>query len=156
MNFLEQLVAEWYGFKGYFVKTNMKYAKLDLGGYGGEMDVVAFHPSTKELVHIEASSDSYSWDKRKTHFLKKFNSANKHYKDIFDFEYSSLKQIALVGSANPRKEISFGQGIVIQSFVDFMHTIHNDLKKRGPWKEAVPESYPLLRAIQFSIWFGPK
>ncbi len=47
MNFLEQLVAEWYAYKGYFVRTNIKFGKRIRGGYEGEMDVVAFDPKEK-------------------------------------------------------------------------------------------------------------
>ena len=43
MNFLEQVIAEWFSHKGYFVKTNIKFGKLPRGGFAGEMDVVAFH-----------------------------------------------------------------------------------------------------------------
>ena len=57
MNFLEQVIAEWFSHKGYFVKTNIKFGKLPSGGFAGEVDVVAFHPQTRELVHIEASTD---------------------------------------------------------------------------------------------------
>ena len=42
MNFLEQLITEWYGYKGFFVRNNVKYGKRAGGGYEGEMDVVAF------------------------------------------------------------------------------------------------------------------
>ena len=31
MNFLEQVIAEWFSHKGYFVKTNIKFGKLPRG-----------------------------------------------------------------------------------------------------------------------------
>jgi len=30
MNFLEQIVSEWYAYKGYFVKTNIKFGNKNL------------------------------------------------------------------------------------------------------------------------------
>jgi len=41
MNFLEQLVAEWYEWQGYFVCVNRKYGKRPGGGWTGEADVLA-------------------------------------------------------------------------------------------------------------------
>src|SRR5690349_2182454 len=43
-NFLEQLVAEWYEFQGYFVRRNVRVGPRAGGGHAGELDVVAFHP----------------------------------------------------------------------------------------------------------------
>ena len=45
---------------GYFVKTNIRFGLLKRGGYAGEMDVVAYHPDTLSLVHIETSMDADS------------------------------------------------------------------------------------------------
>ena len=40
-NFLEQLVAEFYEYKGYFVRRNILVGKRAKGGYECELDVVA-------------------------------------------------------------------------------------------------------------------
>jgi hypothetical protein len=61
MNFLEQLIGEWYEYTGCFVRTNIKFGKRSAGGYEGEIDVAAFDPRTKCLIHIEASTDADSW-----------------------------------------------------------------------------------------------
>ncbi len=63
-NHLEQLVAEWYEFQGYFVRKNINVGKRLRGGYECELDIVAFHPKTKKLVQVETSMDADSWDKR--------------------------------------------------------------------------------------------
>ncbi len=65
MNFLEQLIAEWYAYRGFFVRTNIRFGKRPAGGYEGEIDVAAFNPRTKHLVHIETSTDADSWAERK-------------------------------------------------------------------------------------------
>jgi hypothetical protein len=72
MNFLEQLVAEWYEINGYFVRRNVRVGKLAHGGHEGELDVVAFHPEQKRLVHIESSMDGDTWDRREERFVRKF------------------------------------------------------------------------------------
>ena len=58
MYFLEQIAAEWYSYNGYFVQTNIKFGKREKGGWKGEMDVIAFHPIEKKIIHIETSMDA--------------------------------------------------------------------------------------------------
>lgn len=64
VNFLEQMVAEWYEFRGYFVRRNVRVGPRPKGGHIAELDVVAYHPARKHLVHIEPSSDANSWEER--------------------------------------------------------------------------------------------
>lgn len=64
MNFLEQLVSEWYEFQGYFVRRNVRIGLRANGGYEGELDVLALHPGKKRLLHIETSMYAGSWEKR--------------------------------------------------------------------------------------------
>jgi len=44
MNHLEQLVTEWYEYRGYFVRRNVQVGPRLKGEYECELDVVAFHP----------------------------------------------------------------------------------------------------------------
>ena len=46
-NYLEDLVAEWYEYNGYFVKRNVWVGKLPAGGYECELDIIAFNPEKK-------------------------------------------------------------------------------------------------------------
>jgi Holliday junction resolvase-like predicted endonuclease len=68
VNFLEQLVAEWYEYQGYFIRRNVRVGKVPGGGYECELDVVAFHPETKHLVHVEPSTDAGSWEERERRY----------------------------------------------------------------------------------------
>jgi hypothetical protein len=43
-NHLEDLVAEWYQFQGFFVRRNIQVGKRLRGGYECELDIVAFQP----------------------------------------------------------------------------------------------------------------
>jgi len=61
---MEELVAKWYEYKGYFVKRNVR-------PHPKELDVVAFNPNVKgmpQLVHVEATGQTF--DKREK---EKFN-----------------------------------------------------------------------------------
>ncbi len=157
MNFLEQLVAEWYAYeKKHFVRTNIKFGKRDEGGYDGEIDVIAFDPFKKTLTHIETSTDAKSWDDRKTIFLNKFEGAKNHYKKFFDFDGEKVNRKVVVGFGIPKKKPDFGNNIEVKTIYEFLLEITDVLSKRNPETEAVPEGYPLLRAIQYSSYFELK
>lgn len=147
---MEQLVAEWYAYKGFFVRTNIKFGKRPKGGYEGEMDVVAFEPKDQVLIHIETSADSDSWDQRKTRFQRKFRSAKKHYKNVFKWNYAQVKQIAVVGYSEIPRNVNFGRDISIMSIPKLMEEIKSEIKHINPTNAVIPEGYGLLRAIQFA------
>ena len=155
MNFLEQIVSEWYAYKGCFVRTNIKFGKLSHGGWKGEIDVVAYEPKTREFIHIETSTDADSWDRRKERFCRKFRDAAKFYSELFPFQISKIRKIALVGFFKPKIKPDFGDSIDVILVPEFIREIANELKKKKPIQEAIPESYPLLRAIQFSAFYSP-
>jgi len=77
-NFLEQLVAEWYEYRGYFVRRNVPVGRRARGGYEAELDVVAFNPGTRHLVHLEPSMDAESWETRERRFRRKFDAGREH------------------------------------------------------------------------------
>lgn len=155
MNFLEQLVAEWYAYKGFFVRTNIRFGKRPAGGYEGEIDVVAFNPRTKHLVHIETSTDADSWTERKRRFVKKFENAKQHYAEIFDFQLKTVECKAIVGfSQRTLNQIDFGNDIHVVLVPQFIQEITRELSRYSPMQAAVPEGYPLLRAIQFVVTYG--
>lgn len=154
MNFLEQLVAEWYAYQGYFVRTNIKFGKRARGGYKGEIDVMAFDPKGKTLVHLETSSDAEAWKQRQERFQKKFEMATKHYKSIFNFEFEKVRKIVIVGFSKPKSSIDFGDNIELVLIPEIMVQITEEMKKLDPMKTAIPEGYSLLRAVQFAVWFG--
>lgn len=149
MNFLEQLCAEWYAYRGSFVRTNVKFGRLGHGGWKGEIDVAAYDPKTKAFVHVETSWDAYSWEKRKQRFIRKFRDAAEHYDSIFPVEKKTIERIAIVSFRNPHS-IALPDSIRIVAVADFITEILHALKEKHPLKDAVPESYPLLRALQYA------
>lgn len=154
MYFLEQLVSEWYGYKGYFVRNNVKFGKRARGGYEGEMDVVAFDTKKNTLIHLEVSTDSFPWPKRRRNLQKKFETASNYYDTIFDVKFTSVKKIAIVSFHTPKSHVDLGNNIQLITIPQWIKTITEEIKNLQPTKTAIPEGYPLLRAIQFAIWYG--
>jgi len=154
MNFLEQLVAEWYGYRGYFVRTNIHFGKRVRGGWEGEMDVVAYKPQEKTLIHLETSGDADSWNQRRERFRKKFEAAARHYEKVFDFEFERVRKVAIVGFVRPKGSIGLGGDIELVTIPEMMIEITKEMRRLKPTNIAIPEVYPLLRAIQFAAWFG--
>jgi len=125
--------------------------RLEHGGWAGELDIVAYHPQTKHLVHIEPSIDAHSWKKREERFEKKFRLGRKHiYKDVFPWlsPETPLEQIAILITSSKDK---LGKASII-SIDNFMKKIKDDIQKKGiVAKNAIPEEYDLLRTIQMAV-----
>ncbi|HJX82925.1 MAG TPA: hypothetical protein VJ723_01130, partial [Candidatus Angelobacter sp.] len=61
---LEQLIAEYLEWNGFFVKKNIKVGPLAHGGWEMELDIIGYNPSLQKLVHYEPSIDADPWEKR--------------------------------------------------------------------------------------------
>lgn len=162
MNFLEELAAEWYSYKGYLIHTNIifgpgkKSNNAKGGGFVGEIDVAAYEPNTGELIHIETSTDTDSWQKREAHMKKKFKNATRFYHEIFAFHDKEIRKIAILSFADkPREQHDFGD-IEIITIEKFIKTIIQELKSIDFMHHAIPENYPLMRAMQFAIYYNQK
>jgi hypothetical protein len=118
------------------------------------MDVVAYDPIDKILIHVETSMDANSWEQRKQRFRKKFATAEKHYKSVFGFDFKKVKKICVVGFAKPQSAVDLGDDIQLIVIPELMRQITETIKEKHPLKEAVPEGYPLLRTIQFTMNWG--
>lgn len=152
MSHLEDLIAEYYIWQDYIVKRNVKVGKLSHGGWEMELDVIAYHPHTNHLVHLEPSIDAHSWDKRKQRFTKKFNAGRKYiFESIFTWldKETPLEQIAILIS-HPKNRDTLA-GAAIRSIDEMVSDIRNKIIARGiVAKDAIPEQYPLLRTLQMS------
>lgn len=77
---------------GYFVRTNAKANRRLKGGWDNELDVLAFNPGTKELVHLETSWDALTWEGRKDRFLtKKFVFTDQQYATLVGHPPSKIR-----------------------------------------------------------------
>ncbi len=84
MSHLENLLHEYYLWQGYTVSRNKKVGRLTHGGYEGELDIVAYHPATRHLLHLEPSIDGHSWSTRESRDQKKFLAGKKYiFTDVF-------------------------------------------------------------------------
>lgn len=153
-NFLEQLVAEWHEFNGYFVRRNVRVGPRAKGGHEGELDVVAFHPERKHLVHVEASTDADTWAEREAKFTRKFDIGRRYVPGLFqgiDLP-TEIEQIALFvsGSTATRSTIGGGRILMVGTFLNDIKSV---VASRSVFKAAVPEHYPLLRTLQFAAQY---
>jgi len=150
MNHLEQLVYEWYEYQGYFVRRNVHVGKRSNGGWECELDVVAFHPTKKHLVHIEPSMDANSWPKREERYSKKFEAGRKYIPKLFiGIEIPNhIEQIALFGLGSKANNPMLAGGHV-WLVSDLLLEITQTLRNLRIEKAAVSEQFPLLRTIQF-------
>jgi hypothetical protein len=151
-NHLEDLVAEWYEFNGYFVRRNVPVGKRPKGGYECELDIVGFNPTAKHLVHIEPSLDADSWEKREERFSKKFLAGRKYIPSLFaGFEVPQhIEQIAIFVFASKVTHKTIGGGRVML-VKDLVSEIAKALRGRRLASSAIPEHLPLMRTLQFVV-----
>lgn len=155
-NYLEQLVAEWYEYQGYYIRRNVLVGKREKGGFESELDVVAFHPRPPEhpekghLVHLEASMDSDSWDRRESRFAQKFSAGRRYIPELFtglDLP-EEIEQIAvLVYASKMSRQTLAGGRIVLAN--ELLNEIITKLRRKSINSSMVAEHYPILRTIQF-------
>jgi len=153
-NFLEQLVAEWYEYQGYYIRRNVNVGKRPNGGYESELDVVALNPKKWHLIHIEPSMDCHSWSKREKRFAAKFKAGKKYIPSLFP-GFVSLPEIEqmvvlVYGSNNGHSKLGGGRLVLIK---ELMMDIRKELAEREVRNAAVPEQYTILRSMQFAANF---
>jgi hypothetical protein len=140
MNFLEQLVAEWLEYQGYFVRRNVHVGRRPKGGYECELD---------------PSMDADSWAKRRERYSKKFAAGRKHIPDLFSgFQpLPEIEQIALfgIGGRGPYESLGGGKVVLV---AEWMSEILADLETKTFASHAVPEQFFCLRTVQFVLHAG--
>ncbi len=148
-NFLEELCAEWLEYNGYIVKRNERVGRRAKGGHEGELDVVAFNPKRKNLIHVETSGDAYSWNYREKHFKKKFEAGDHYIKALFEglAVPNEIEKKAILFVNNNRNHKTVGGGQVVPA-KDYLLEILRKLKNTSFMSRVVPEKYPILRVLQ--------
>lgn len=149
-NFLEELAVEWYDLQGYFVRRNVLVGLRKAGGYEGELDVVAFNPVTRHLVHVEATHDAHSWSTRDARFSKKFGAGRKWIPKLFpgvDLP-TEIDQVCLLGFGSNKNRKMVGGGRIV-TVAEFLETILREVIVLTRKNTSVPEGHPLLRTLQF-------
>lgn len=151
-NHLEDLVAEWYEYQGFFVRRNVLVGKRARGGHECELDVVALHPEQKRLVHIEPSLDADSWAERERRYSKKFEAGRKYIPSLFKgLELpTAIEQIALFAYGGVKGHEKVGGGRVVRAG-DLVTEVFVNLKDRRLASSAIPEHLPILRSFQYVL-----
>jgi len=152
MNFLEQLIAEWYEYKGYFVRRNVLVGRRAKGGYESELDIVAFNPFTKHLIHIEPSMDADSWAVREKRFKNKFDAGRKHIPSLFKGLHlpNDIDQVAILVLASKANHTSLG-GARLRLIDELIEEIFNEFRNMHLASNAIPEHLTVLRSFQFVV-----
>ncbi len=157
MNHLETLTTEWLAYNGYFTRSTIKVGKLAKGGWGGELDVVGFHPARQHFIHVECSTDALAWPERKEIFQRKFAMGREYAAELFSgMELpTALDQVVVhgyAGAADKYRDLGGGRLMTSQ---ELAAEIMNGIPANS-WKSAVPENFPLMRTLQLSIMAGAK
>ena len=151
MNHLEELIRQYYEWRGYVVRSNVKVGRLTHGGWSGELDIVAYHPQTEHLIHLEPSIDANSWDIREKRFKKQFAAGREYIgSEVFPWVAKStpVEQVAVLITSS-RTALAGGR---VWSIDELIKEIRNIVIDTGVMaKSAIPEEYDLLRTIQMTV-----
>ncbi len=149
MEYLERLVREWYEYQGYFVRQDVWVGLEADGSYECDLAVVAFHPTRRQVVHVEPSYDLLSWQEREQHFQTKFDAARKYLHRIFGTEpHLHIENVALIVSSERPHAHTIGGGRILL-LCDFLADVVQRLSKLDMEAEVVPEQWGLIRTLQF-------
>ena len=148
MTHLEKLIYQYYEWKGFIVRGNVKVGRLAHGGWAGELDIVAYEPTSERVVHLEPSIDAHSWKKREERFKKKFEAGRKYIpKEVYPWlkPATPIEQVAVLITST-RAELAGGKVVSVDQLT---REIKDEVAKAGVMsKNAIPEQYDLLRTIQ--------
>lgn len=151
MAYLQQLAREWYEYRGYFVRENVWVGLESDGSYDCELDVVAYDPQHRHVVHIEPSFDLLPTMDRERHFQLKFDAGKKYLHRMFSRPSTlTLEQIALIAYAQPEQHQTIGGGRVIL-LTTLLSEMLAHLSQLDLASAPVPEQWPLIRTLQVSI-----
>ncbi len=155
MNYLEQLVREWYEYRGYFVRRDL-WVGLEPsdGSYECELDIVAFHPTHRHVVHIETSCDLRNLQDNERHFQAKFDAGKKYLHRIFGIaDHLHIEQNALILESEETQMPTIGGGKVLL-LRDFFGKILQELSSTDVSAAMVPEQWPLILTLQLAQGHG--
>jgi len=148
-NYVAQLVAEYYEYRGYFVRRNVQVGLRAKGGYECELDVIAYDPTNGQLVQVEPSMDADTWPERERRYAKKFDAGRKYIPQLFAGLNTAggIEQIALFMGGRTRQTEEFCGGRIVY-LREFLITVLKAVRDKPVMHRAVPEQYPILRTMQ--------
>jgi len=150
MEYLEQLAREWYEYLGYFVRRDLWVGLESDGSYECELDVVAYHPLRRHLVHLEPSLDLLPAAEKERHFQLKFDAGKKYLHRMFGPPAGlHVERLALVLASDDEHPGTIGGGRVLL-LSELLADIVGHLAQIDPTSALVPEQWPLIRTLHFA------
>ncbi|KPK52587.1 MAG: hypothetical protein PVI25_01685 [Gammaproteobacteria bacterium] len=150
-NYLEQLAAEWYEYRGYFVRRHVMVGAKPGGGYEGELTILAVHLEQRDVVQVEPSMDAHSWEKREQRYESRFALGRHFIPQLVgdSADIGRLRQVALIGLGSSTNHPTLGGGEVL-SLGEFLARIVAAFRgEENMTAQPVPQQYPILRTLQF-------
>jgi hypothetical protein len=147
MNHLEQLVAEWLQYRGYFVRTSVLVGPRPKGGFEGELDVVGLHVINRHLIHVECSLDANAWGVRERRFADKFKRGRQYIRTFFaglDLP-DDIDQVVILQFAGRGAPETVGGGRLV-SGKQFIREVFDGLQGTDPARGAAFASFAASRA----------
>ena len=154
-NVLEELAKEYYEYiKEYFVRTNIRFDKRkEKGGYKGEIDILAYVPNERKLIHLECSMSA---DRNDAGFKKaeeKFPD-NLDYKNLYPdntLNIEKVEKIFILKQTKERNDVKMPEGKKPMNLGAFIREIYNSINT-DIMNKIIPEAYPLVRTMQLAKW----
>jgi len=155
--FLDQLAAEWYSYKeGYFVRMNVPLRKRERGGHEGDADVIGLRLKDNKIqvIHIENSQAAQSFEEHLQALKKKFEKAANNYENIVGCKCDKVFKVGICTCSKKKGDVNKKSDIEVYTTSEFLKMITKELNKIHPGRSGVPETFPMLRAIQFILHYG--
>ncbi len=154
-NVLEELAKEYYEYiKGYFVRMNVRFNKREKkGGYEGEIDILAYAPNERKLIHLECSMGAESNDKGFNNAKKKFPD-NIDYKSLYPINtlyFEKVEKIFIFKQTKNLNDIIMPEGVTSVNLGAFIRKVYSSINT-DIMNKIIPETYPLLRTMQLTKW----
>ena len=150
MDYLENLVREWYEFQGYFVRQALWVGLGPDGSYDCELDVVAFHPLHRHVVQVEPIFDLLPFAERETHLRTKFDAGKKYLHRLFGIAPQlHIEQIALIATPMAPTHRAIGGGRVMR-LAELVTDIVQHFEELGAAGEPVSDQWALIRTLQLA------
>src|SRR5207247_7854674 len=112
------------------------------GGHGAELDVLAYKPKERRLVHLELSGAAESAHKQKGKFLKKFELTVDEYANVLGVEIEKFERVAVAGwGRTTREKCEWGNEISVMTIPKFYAEIVSRLRTVDPTREMMSEGF---------------
>lgn len=155
-NFIKDLVCEYYEFVGFFIRRNIPIGSSRIEGQT-TIDVLAYHYSEHILFHIEKMLDGNSWDEKIVLMSDKFGMGELYYSNYVNVNNLQIQRVTITGineiDLEKAKKFERETNSKLLNIKEFMKHIKAELQKYDPFTQVIPESFPLLRAIQLALTF---